>query len=55
MALGSVRSGSGSSSGTSSVLSETVNVHLTNPTETTDPQWIGEVIAAKRSVARAGR
>jgi hypothetical protein len=33
--------------------SETIEVHLTNPTETTDPQWIGEVLAVKRPLARA--
>ncbi len=53
--LGSPALRSSSSSATGQAGGDTINVNLTNPTKTTDPQWIGEVIATKRPLARAGR
>ncbi len=53
--LSSLMPGSSRATGTNSAGGDTINVNLTNPTETTDPNWIGEVIATKRPLARAGR
>lgn len=40
--------------GSSSITGDSnINVNVTNPTVTTDPNWIGEVLAVKRPLARA--